>query len=246
MRVTIVGIGGIGSHLADWIARYLNHAHPQATLTLVDGDRFEDRNAERQSFDRPGNKAEVVATMLSRRYPAIRVEAVTEYLTPENAAWVFPEGEVVLAAVDNHKTRKLVSDEAATRQDATVIAGGNDADGYGTVLVYARRDGRDVTPPLTQDFPEIAAPTERAPWEMSCEELAAAGSPQVLFANLTAAVAIANAYWRLVTDPTFPGGGGVVPSYSEVHFDIRSNRMMSRSGRVVAAVSPPAERILDA
>jgi adenylyltransferase/sulfurtransferase len=235
MRVSIIGVGGIGSHLVEWVARYLASLGGEHTLTVVDGDAYEDRNAERQSFDKPGNKAEVKARELAKRHPGLRVDALSEFLTPENADFILLEDEIVLICVDNHKTRKLVSDVAATKTAINVISGGNELE-HGDVMVYLRREGRDLTPPFTQDRPEIAEPQGKAPYEMSCEELAASGTPQIIFANLNAAVVMANAFWRLVTagaasfvsEVRGMGSFKVETAYNAAYFDMRRNLVMSR------------------
>lgn len=246
MRVTIVGIGGIGSHLSDWVARYLTYRHPGATLTLVDGDTFEDRNRERQAFDRAGNKAQSKVATLAARFPEIAVDSVPEFLSPENADFVVLEGEIVLVCVDNHATRRLISEIAGRRGDLSVISGGN-GDTWGTVQIYLRRGGQDLTPPLTQDHPEIAQPRDRAPYELDCEERAAAGEPQLLGANLMAAVVMYNALWRLDTDPDGfvtdvrgESSFATETAYTEVFFDIHRNAVRGRR-HVVAAPSTETE-----
>ncbi|MDP3985374.1 MAG: ThiF family adenylyltransferase [bacterium] len=239
MRVTIIGVGGIGSNLADWIAQFLaSQPHPSTfTLTLVDGDVFEPPNIERQSFRRIGPKATVKAEELREKFPKLQIDALAEYITPENAAFILLPEEVVLLCVDNHKTRKLVSDEAGHVDNIVVISGGNDA-AIGNGMIYVRKDGKDCTPPFTQDHPEISEPRDRAPYEMSCQELAESGVPQIFFANLNAAIGMANAFWRWLKDPEKflsekLGDLEVETAYTEFWFDMYRNTCMSR--RVVPA-----------
>lgn len=243
MRVTIVGIGGGGSHLAEWVARYLADTFPGATLTLVDGKSVREHNYARQAFNRGGNKAQVKAMDLGPRHPKITIETVTEFLTPENVDFVILEGDIVLVLVDNHATWKLIADVAARRQDIAVLASGND-NTWGSVFAHIRRGGKDCTPPLTQDHPEVEFPQDRRPDELSCEERAAAGEPQVFAANLMGAVIVFNALWRLTTDPdgfVSKVVGDLVPvetAYTEVNFDVHANalrpcRRLPATGAVV-------------
>ncbi|MBI5654151.1 ThiF family adenylyltransferase [Candidatus Uhrbacteria bacterium] len=234
MQAIIIGCGGIGSHLAGPLARYLESLGPGHKLTLVDGDNFEDRNKTRQVFDRPGNKAQSVAAKLAESHPGLTVDAVPEFIKPDNAEFILDEGVYVMLCVDNHPTRKLVSEAAASYQDIAVISGGNELED-GMVQIYVRKGGVDATPPLTHDHPEIADPKGKAPYEMSCEELAKAGTPQIIFANLTAAVLMANAFWRLSTDPegflTKTIGKGefaLETAYTEVAFNIGLNKVRPR------------------
>ena len=226
MEIKVIGVGGIGCALLPHLCRYLNYGSPypgdgdggapgpRARVTLVDGDDFEERNAARQAFGAAGNKARVKAAELAREFEALSLRSVPEYIHEGNAASLIGEGDVVFLAVDNHRTRKVVSDHCHTLRSAVLISGGNDLTD-GNVQVYERRDGRDVTLPLTQFHPEIAEPRDRSPAEMSCEELARAGAPQLLFANLAVASAMLNAYYAWQQEAL---------AYGEVYLDILQAR----------------------
>ncbi len=199
--IKLIGVGGIGCALAPFLARYL-HSERKGTgeevrITLVDGDTFESKNAGRQSFEALGNKAKVKATELARNFPDLSFRAIPEFVTAENLTHVIRPGDLVFLAVDNHATRRLVSRRCEELSDVVLISGGNDFID-GNVQVYVRQDGRDITLPLTRFHPEIAEPKDKSPAEMSCEELAAAAAPQLLFMNLTIASAMLNAFyaWR--------------------------------------------------
>lgn len=233
MRVAIIGMGGIGSHLAAWVAQLLAYTESEHTLTLVDGDAYEPKNRTRQSFERVGNKAAEQTRILTPRFPEVRIDTVAAYLTPENTELVILEDEIVLVCVDNHKTRKLVSDAACKLANVSVISGGNEMT-TGNLYVFLRRDGVNLTPALDQGHPEIAEPEDRAPFEMGCEELAASGTPQLLCTNVNVAACMLNALYRLITDPggfvTGAMGNGAMAmstAYTEVHVDIIVNRAMS-------------------
>jgi hypothetical protein len=87
---------------------------------------------------------------------------------------------------------------------------------YGNVQIAIRRDGRDVTAPLTKFHPEIANPAGKLPTEMDCVE-AAVSTPQILFANMTVAVAALNAFFAYSCGQL---------RYQEVTFDILKARML--------------------
>ncbi len=241
MKVTILGVGGIGTHLSEWIARYLASIEGEHKVTLVDGDHFEPKNTARQSFDSPGMKAVVVCTTLSRRFPQLTIEPMAEYVTPENVDFVVMDGEIVLLCVDNHQTRKIVSDAMARCRDVTLISGGNDLTD-GNVQVHIRRNGVDLTPSLTAHHPEIANPADKAPFQMGCEELAKSGTPQILFTNLMAAVLMANLFYPLTSDETGflteTATGLSQTCYTEVFFDIHANTAHARKFAVRAPVTP--------
>src|SRR5437870_4404430 len=71
--VTVVGLGGTGAFLAEDLARLLCvHFGWRVRLTLVDHDRVEAHNEQRQAFtggDRGRFKAQVVAERLVRQFP---------------------------------------------------------------------------------------------------------------------------------------------------------------------------------
>jgi molybdopterin/thiamine biosynthesis adenylyltransferase len=220
LEIKAIGIGGIGCALLPFLCRYLQYSGEQARLTLIDGDRFERGNAARQSFSGLGNKAEVKARELAREYEALAFRSIPDYVTEDNVARLIGEGEVVFLMVDNHASRHLVSRHAGTLADLCLISGGNDYED-GNVQVYVRQKGQDLTPSLARYHPEIASPQDRNPAALSCEELMAAGAPQLLFANLMVASLMLNAFYALRQGRL---------NYSEVYLDIVPNlsRAVSR------------------
>ncbi|MDD2902406.1 MAG: ThiF family adenylyltransferase [Syntrophales bacterium] len=213
LEIKAIGIGGIGCALLPFLCRYLQYSGEKARITLIDGDNFARSNAPRQAFSRLGNKAEVKARELAQEFDNLSLRAVPEFVTPENVARLLKEGDVVLLMVDNHASRKLVSDHAATLPAVTLISGGNDfVDG--NVQVFLRRGGESLTPSLSRYHPEIAQPRDTNPAELSCEELMARGAPQLLFTNLMVASMMLNAFYAFSQDRL---------TYAEVYLDILEN-----------------------
>lgn len=202
-RAVVVGLGGIGSWLVQGLAPFLNFdAENSWTLVLVDGDEYEEKNRTRQAFEDLGPKAEIQAAWVLRRFPRLQVRSIPQYLSADGAeedtcpvSSAISSGDIVFLAVDNHKTRKMVIDHCARLRDVALISGGNEYED-GNVFVFVRREGRDLTPRPEKYHPELAAPSDKAPFEMSCEELAAS-SPQLIFANLNAASLMLNAFYAL-------------------------------------------------
>ena len=220
LEIKAIGIGGIGCALLPFLCRYLQYSGEKARVTLIDGDRFERGNAARQAFSGLGNKAEVKSRELAREYEAVAFRSRPEYVTEDNVARLIGEGEVVFLMVDNHASRHLVSRHVSSLADLSLISGGNDYED-GNVQVYIRQGGLDLTPSLARYHPEIAAPQDRNPAALSCEELMAAGAPQLLFANLMVASLMLNAFYALRQGRL---------NYSEVYLDILQNasRAVSR------------------
>ena len=220
LEIKAIGIGGIGCALLPFLCRYLQYSGEKARITLIDGDRFERSNAARQAFSGLGNKAEVKSQELAREYEALAFRSRPEYVTEDNVARLIGEGEVVFLMVDNHASRHLVSRHVSSLANLSLFSGGNDYED-GNVQIYIRRKGEDLTPSLERYHPEIANPQDRNPAAMSCEELMAAGAPQLLFANLMVASLMLNAFYALRQGRL---------NYSEVYLDIVQNasRAVSR------------------
>lgn len=208
-RAVVIGCGGIGKFLLAGLARFMAHdVSRQWELVLVDGDEYEVKNSARQAFTKIGNKAEVTAEELRVQHPELLITAVPAYVAGDNdqrahedharlvvaISELVLEGDWVFSCVDNHATRKLLSEHAQTLKNARLISGGNDFSD-GNVQVYIRRSGNDLFPPLSTYHPEIAQPGDKPPYAMSCEELAVSGSPQLIFSNMMAASLMGAAFW---------------------------------------------------
>jgi hypothetical protein len=238
--IKLIGLGGVGGIVARNGAIFLAALGRPSRLVLIDGDAFELRNSERMLFAKSGNKASVVRDDLMPRFAGSRLAlvAVPEYITPENIARLIQENDIVMLAVDNHATRKLVAGHCGRLQNAVLISGGNDGieelpDGrwrrgtYGNCQIHVRRNGQDFSPPLTRYHPEIENPADKLPTDESCAELVM-HVPQILFTNLAVASAMLNALWLHLADSL---------SYSEIAFDMAAGAM-----RVVLPMKPPPVR----
>jgi len=223
LSVKIIGLGGVGGIVARYLAVFLA-AHPTSTrLVLIDGDAFEPSNATRMLFGQCGNKAAVLHAELLPRIEEsqLTLVAIEEFVTPHNIDRLIREGEIVILAVDNHTTRKMVSDHCARLGNVCLISGGNDGvvsepngkvrrGTYGNVQVYRRCDGADATPSLSRYHPEIAEPTDHHPLEKNCTELVTS-VPQILFTNMQVATSILGTLWLHLSENLH---------YSEVAFDL--------------------------
>lgn len=196
-RIKVIGLGGIGTYLVEPLCRYLSHTPGHSDVTLVDGDTYEDRNRERQCFSDIGNKAVVSQTTLRDKFPKVHFKAKGEYVTEDNVVSTLREGDIVFLCVDNHATRKVVSDRCEELDNVTLISGGNDYTD-GNVIYYSRKDGKDVTVPPTKLYPKIASPDDANPGEArarsGCEAQVSA-APQLLFTNLALASSMLNVYY---------------------------------------------------
>ncbi len=99
-HVVVLGLGGVGSFTAEALARA-----GVGRLTLVDGERVDETNANRQLHALDGEfgrwKAEVVAERLRRAAPDAVIEAACVPYGPETADRLVPAGvSYVVDAID--------------------------------------------------------------------------------------------------------------------------------------------------
>ncbi len=89
-HVLIVGLGGVGSYAAEFVARA-----GVGKMTLIDGDTFDITNKNRQltALDSTigRNKAEVLAERLLDINPEIKLNTVTEFVVPERVWEILDE-----------------------------------------------------------------------------------------------------------------------------------------------------------
>lgn len=210
--IKVIGVGGIGTALLPFLCRYLNFEGEKSRIVLVDGDEFESKNANRQAFGKIGNKAKVKVQELAPEFDQVSFRVISEFVTAENIGSVISDGDVVFMGVDNHKTRKLVSDHCERLRSITLISGGNDLTD-GNVQVYVKRDGRELSAPITRFHPEIETPGDKNPGEMSCDERARQISTrQIIVTNMVVASWMFAAFWLIEQ--------GDFGSIGELYFDI--------------------------
>ncbi len=222
-QIKIIGLGGIGANVAQAMAQFLSTRQASCSLWLIDGDGYEERNRERVVFQSYDNKAvakarEFTVTTSNR----VTIIPVPRYVTSGNARSLIEEGDVIFLCVDNHATRKTVSNRCAKLNDVTLFSGGNDGiegeqEGtFGNVQVYLREGGLDVSNSLTRFHPEIARPKDKNPARMGCAALIAQSAPQLLFTNLAVASAMLGAFYSWLHGRL---------SYEEVYLDISLGQM---------------------
>lgn len=206
-RIVVVGLGGTGTWLLQALCRYVSHLPDKWTVALIDGDDYTLANSSRQAFKELGNKASSQMASVSREWPDLDCTAIPHYLgdpaksqtgrSAIAAEHAIQDGDFVFCCVDNHSSRKHLSDHCRQMRNAVLISGGNDATS-GQVQVYVRSNGADKIRPITELHPEIENPADKPPHALSCDEAAAAGAPQTLFANLFAATLMACEFHKIL------------------------------------------------
>ena len=137
-KVLIVGMGGLGTPLAQYLA-----AVGVGQLGLIDADVVDETNLQRQvihgtrDVGRP--KVASAKDSIKKINPLVKVETYNIRLTAENALDIIKEYDVIADATDNYQTRYLVN-------DACVLLGKPDVFGAmfqfeGQASVYFAKEG---------------------------------------------------------------------------------------------------------
>ena len=118
--IAIVGAGGIGSAVIPALA-----GAGIGRLTIIDDDVVDRTNLQRQPIfrdDQVGDpKAELAAAFVEALNPHVRVSAVRERLTADNAETLLSGHDLVIDACDNFATRLVVGD-ALTRLEVPLVS----------------------------------------------------------------------------------------------------------------------------
>jgi len=217
--IRVIGVGGIGTALLTPLCRYVTYSYKASDpidITLIDGDKFEAKNLERQGCsieDIEVNKSDAMRDKLSAEFDALDINSFPHYLNATNISEVIKNGDLVFMGVDNHKTRKIVSDYCATLDDIVLVSGGNEYHD-GNIQLFIRENGKPITASLDAYHPEIASPKDKSPDELGCAELMAS-APQLLFMNLAIASLMLNAMYVVMTEENHH------EVYGEVYVDIK-------------------------
>jgi molybdopterin/thiamine biosynthesis adenylyltransferase len=106
-RVVLCGVGALGSHLADNLAR-----QGVGLLRVIDRDRVEEHNVSTQLYGESEVgvwKVEALRTRLFRA-AGVEVEAVGKELTERNARTLLKGASLVIETFDNSASRRLVQE----------------------------------------------------------------------------------------------------------------------------------------
>lgn len=218
-NIFVIGAGGTGSFLIPALARFLFSQNFNGVLTIIDGDKYEEKNADRQLFSKAmlnTNKAEYQCMAIESQLPNVpfELEYIDEYLSEEDVKTTIPNGSVVINCADNHAIRKYVEDHIQSLEHGIHICCGNEfRDGQVQV------SGLSELPSIYEKYPEMNT-TDGDISTMSCQEISALPSGgQLIAANMMAA-AIGLNYFIRVFD-------GKVPWTHCVEYDVLNNNFLS-------------------
>ena len=106
-QVGIVGLGGLGGAVVEILARL-----GIGTLNVIDGDRFEESNLNRQFLSTPKlmtrSKADTAARRIKEINPSLAVNQRPEFLNEKNGPDLLNRADVIVDCLDNLKTRFIL------------------------------------------------------------------------------------------------------------------------------------------
>jgi molybdopterin/thiamine biosynthesis adenylyltransferase len=131
-KVCVVGCGGLGGYVIEHLSRL-----GIGMITAVDGDSFEESNLNRQLLSDESvlgeNKAVQAKARVGKVNSEVIVNAVAERITAENSEEVLVGHNIIIDALDNIETRRII--EKTAQNLKTPLVHGAIAGWFGQVAV---------------------------------------------------------------------------------------------------------------
>ena len=107
-KVCVLGLGGLGGYIVEMLSRI-----GVGSLTLVDGDVFDETNLNRQLFSSMNNLGNSKALEAEKRVkginPLTKVIPVYEFIDSSNAMKIIANHDVIVDALDSIDLRKYIA-----------------------------------------------------------------------------------------------------------------------------------------
>lgn len=213
-QTILIGAGGTGGWLAEPLSRLLAfHDEANPTVTVVDRDRFELTNMDRQASASEGrNKAAALTDrMVGRAVP------MAAYIDGEDLQSIIADRDYeeemtradgvvcIILAVDNDFTRgDVIRAMEESPHDYLIVNPGNEYETF-MLSVQARVHGHKIGGSLRSRFSQYVDPPLDAPQHRGCKE-EEPSAPQLLTANMGAAWAALSAVEAWLSDSALPLG----------------------------------------
>ena len=204
IRITLVGCGGTGSHIATGLGAIAHHLYAPLDITLIDPDTVETKNVGRQQFtasDVGKAKVEVLALRLAAAYGRVSrvskraVDALDFQTLDDNVL------HLAIGAVDNPAGRAVIA-HAVKRAAGNLwwLDCGNE-NASGQVLLGNLADAKQMRgacalglvkqlPAPHVVYPDLIASARIPKRAASCAELTAAGAQGLMVNRMVAAWAL--------------------------------------------------------
>lgn len=190
MNIAVVGCGGTGGWVANLLAKMLDE---DDILTLIDRDKFEKKNMDRQLNCRVGMyKADALAQSIKAR---CGVMPITDWFS---ADMKLGGATALFCCADNHRAR-VACLRYADENKATAYIGGNEYSSFDACAYRWFMQGHELMDPRAR-FPEMLTSKEGDPLSPACTGEVLEGSPQLALANMQTATALCRLWytWEFV------------------------------------------------
>lgn len=128
-RVTVAGLGGLGSNIAVMLTRA-----GVGTLHLIDFDKVDESNLSRQHYfisDLGINKTEALKKQLLQINPLVKIITTNEKIFENNCEEVFKNEKIVCEAFDNPESKALLVNYLLENKPDTYVISASGLAGYG-------------------------------------------------------------------------------------------------------------------
>lgn len=102
-KVFVAGCGGLGCYEVELLVRL-----GVGSVTVADGDSFSESNMNRQLYCTPETISRFKAEVAAQRWPGT-VTGICSFITEENVCELISGADLVVDALDNPETRKLLA-----------------------------------------------------------------------------------------------------------------------------------------
>jgi molybdopterin/thiamine biosynthesis adenylyltransferase len=180
MKLYIIGAGGTASYLLPVLARTLTRECAVSELIIIDRDKLEEKNVERQLYDYADigkSKAEVVAAAI-QPFSDVPVTIINDWFTE---SFEMEPGSFIISCTDNHPARLALLNVCDVFDCKAVICGNEtfSADAY---YYEPSFKGKLLDPRIR--YPEIVTDKQDDPTRPPCNDAdALAANPQLAAAN---------------------------------------------------------------
>jgi molybdopterin/thiamine biosynthesis adenylyltransferase/rhodanese-related sulfurtransferase len=157
-KVLVVGAGGLGSPVLQYLS-----AAGIGTIGIVDGDKVELSNLQRQVIYSVGNigsaKAIAAAENLNKSNETVDYQVYNEFLKRENAEEIIDQYDIVVDCTDNFTVRYLINDICVGQNKPFVYGAIHKFEGQVSVFNFLQKDG-NLGPTYRCLFPNQPAESE--------------------------------------------------------------------------------------
>ena len=213
--IVVVGVGGTGSNLVPYLMQLANTCEKVKTITLIDGDVFEEKNKRNQKcldIDLGKSKSEVLASRYSRVYPSLNIRFWDKYIySSDDVKSLFTNNRylyhrekylpILISCVDNNATRQLLHKFFYNENIESLMyidSGNGTIEMNGQIVIGFKKDNKVILPPVADVFPEILEDNDEVESEVGCAATIEE-HPQNIATNVMAATVLFSVVNKLLS-----------------------------------------------